>query len=117
MTTLTNSLNEQQLFQELDNDVAENYNGGFERFTIANKTCFTIPYFLDGKRYNQRPREIKRWITRGEGIIIFDSDLRPGVISHKIYNLANRGRYAFQDNRLTPNPYDITLVQYRFLPR
>jgi hypothetical protein len=110
MTTLTNPLNE-QLFQELDDKVAQNCNGGYrEVFTIWNQTRANITYNLDRRLWRHLPREGWRYTTYRGGIILFDRDVRAGVESYKRYNLANGEVYAFRYDRSTPyNPYDIEL--------
>jgi hypothetical protein len=110
MTTLTTLLDE-QLFQEIEDKVAQNCNGGYQEvFTIWNQTNANVGYLLDGKSWKHLPGKGWTWTTYRGGIINFDRDVRPGVISRKKYNLADGEVYAFRYNRSTPgNPYDIEL--------
>lgn len=110
MTILTNNLNE-QLFQELDNKVAQKYNGGIEVVTIANQTKYNVSYHLDGRHYTQKPKQIYKLIAYKTGIIVFDRDVREGVESYIKYDLADGQMYAFRDNKSTSNPYDIDLYK------
>ena len=104
------AFNNQDLFIDLDEKDGEKVSGGYEVFTIKNKTKYDITYTVDGKSWTHKPG--KEWVYTAHhgGIIKFDQDGRSGVKSYKKYDLANGGIYEFQDNKSTHgNPYDIEL--------
>jgi hypothetical protein len=111
MTTLTNSLNK-QLFQELKNEVAQQFNGGAERFRIENQVSnYSVGYNVDGTRDRLRPGYYQNWIAYSGGIVQFDKDARSGYQPSRNYNLSNGRVYAFRSNRATRNPYDIDIYR------
>lgn len=100
----------QDLFIDLNDEKAEKISGGYEVFTIGNKTHYNVGYSVDGKSWKHKPGKVWIWTAWKGGTIKFDQDGRSGVISYKTYNLANGGKYEFQYNLSTHgNPYDIEL--------
>lgn len=100
------------LVEDLDNKAAETISGGYEVFTIRNRTSNSdITYYVDGTiSRTLAPGEDTEWTAYSGGIIEFDQDNRSDVYASKTYDLANGGIYEFQDNGTTPgNPYDIDL--------
>jgi hypothetical protein len=98
------------LIEELDEQAAETISGGYEVFTVKNKTQYDITLVLDGKKFLQKPNQEFTYTAYKGGKITFDADGRNGYEQDKSYNLANGGKYEFQDNRSTPgNPYDLNL--------
>ncbi len=106
-----NSTN-QDLFVDLNQKDAETVSGGYEVFTIRNKTNYNVGYTVDGKSWTHKPGEVWIWTAYKGGKIKFDQDGRSGVKSYKKYNLSNGKIYEFQNNNSTPgNPYDIELYR------
>jgi hypothetical protein len=99
------------LVQEIDEQAAEIISGGYEVFTIRNKTRYTITHNLDGNLYTIRPNEA--WIyTAPKGIIRFDTDGRNQFKEFRTMDLRDGQIYEFQDNNYTPgNPYDLDLYR------
>jgi hypothetical protein len=98
------------LVEELDEQAAETISGGYEVFTVKNKTQYNITLVLDGKTFLQKPNQEFIYTAYRGGKITFDTDGRNGYQQDKSYNLANGGKYEFQDNKWTRgNPYDIDL--------
>ncbi|NEO23982.1 hypothetical protein [Moorena sp. SIO4A5] len=101
------------LFVDLNQKDAETISGGYEVFTIRNKTKYNVHYFVDGKLTKfPKPGSSSVWTAYKGGIIKFDIDGRNNYKLWKKYNLANGGVYEFKDNKSTPgNPYDIDLYR------
>ncbi|NEO79656.1 hypothetical protein [Moorena sp. SIO4G3] len=98
------------LFVELNQTDAETISGGYEVFTIKNKTKYNLYYTVDGKLWKHKPNQTWVWTAYKGGTIKFDEDIRSGVINYKKYNLANGGVYGFYNNTKTKgNPYDVDL--------
>lgn len=107
-----NILQNLALVEELDEQAAETISGGYEVFTVKNKTQYNITYVLDGKQFLHKPNESWTWTAYSGGTIKFDEDSRSGYQQDKSYNLANGRTYEFQNNNTTPgNPYDIELYK------
>ncbi|MEH2237648.1 hypothetical protein [Nostoc sp.] len=105
-----NYLQDLGLLEELDEQSAETINGGYEVFTIRNKTGYNINFFLDNTSFTQSPNDANVYTASSGGIIEFDTDGRNDYKQFQKYDLANGGVYEFQDNKNTPgNPYDIDL--------
>ncbi|MDZ8189851.1 MAG: hypothetical protein RMX96_34080 [Nostoc sp. ChiSLP02] len=106
------------LLEELDEQAAETLTGGYEVFTVRNKTKYSVVYYVDGTKspgYASKPYNgAAVWTAYSGGIIKFDADGRSGYVQTKKYNLANGGVYEFRYNNSTPgNPYDINLYRIR----
>ncbi|MEH2049840.1 hypothetical protein [Nostoc sp.] len=101
------------LVEEIDEQVAEIISGGYERFTVRNRTRYNINYIVDGKRVSLEPGQGHRWTTERGGIIRFDRDAGRNGEQRKLYNLSNGERYEFQEDRRTPYQYDIDLYRIR----
>ncbi len=100
------------LVEELDEQASETISGGYEVFTLVNKTRYNITYILDGKKFLHKPNESWIWTAYKGGKITFDTDGRAGYKESKTYNLSDGRKYEFQDNLSTPgNPYDIELYK------
>ncbi|NEO45012.1 MAG: hypothetical protein F6K55_13120 [Moorea sp. SIO4A3] len=100
----------QDLFIDLNDQDAETISGGYEVFTIGNKTPYNINYTVDGTLWTHKPNETWTWTSYSGGTIKFDEDVRSNYINYKEYDLANGGVYEFQYNNYTPgNPYDIDI--------
>lgn len=103
------------LFVDLDDASAETISGGYEVFTVRNRTKYNIPYTIDGTRaphYAARSGGGAVWTAYRGGIVSFDKDGRSGYIDQQRYNLANGGLYTFRDNKKTVgNPHDIDLYR------
>lgn len=111
MTNPTDPLNE-QLFQELDDKVAQNCNGGYEVFTIENQTRYRVGYSIDRRNTRLPSGKQQTWTAYKGGTISFDRDGRNSFSSFKKFNLADGGVYAFRYNKSTRgNPYDINLYK------
>jgi hypothetical protein len=96
--------------EELSEQAAETISGGYEVFTIYNKTGYNITHVLDGKAFRLKPNEYDRYTAFSGGIIKFDTDGRSGYKQNKTYNLGDGHVYEYQDNKSTRgNPYDIEL--------
>lgn len=105
-----NILQNLALVEELDEQAAETISGGYEVFTLKNDTRYNITYIVDGKKWLHKPGESWIWTAYSGGKITFDTDGRNDYVQNKSYNLANGGKYEFQDNKKTVgNPYDIEL--------
>lgn len=104
------NLQEFDLVEELNEQAAETISGGYEVFTIRNKTKFNITYTLDGKKWLHKPNESWIWTAYKGGKIKFDADGRNNYNQSQSYNLSNGKVYEFQNNNYTPgNPYDLDL--------
>lgn len=101
------------LFVDVNQEDAETVSGGYEVFTIGNKTKYNVGYTIDrGKEFKHKPNQSWVWTAYSGGIIKFDEDGRDGYKQYKSYNLANGGKYEFRDNKTTKgNPYDIELYR------
>ena len=103
----------QDLFVDLNETDAETISGGYEVFTIRNKTNYNINYYVDGQLTQPqfaKPGSSSVWTAYNGGIIKFDKDGRNNYTLLQTYNLENGRVYEFQDNTSTPgNPYDIEL--------
>jgi hypothetical protein len=100
----------QHLLVDLNEEDAETISGGYEVFTVKNKTNYNVGYSVDNKSWTHKPNESWIWTAHSGGTIKFDVDGRADVTHYKSYNLANGGIYEFQDNKSTSgNPYDIEL--------
>ncbi|MBD2677673.1 MULTISPECIES: hypothetical protein [Nostoc] len=116
MTVEKSLLNNQSILQnfalveELDEQSAEIISGGYEVFSIRNKTNYNITHILDGTAFLIQPGEEWIYTAYNGGIIEFDIDGRNDYNLSKAYNLDEGRIYEFQDNNYTPgNPYDIDL--------
>lgn len=111
MSNNQNILEDFGLLEELDEQAGETITGGYEVFTVTNKTKYDISYFLDGKLSKvEKPGQGLVWTTSKGGIIKFDTDSRDKYVQYKSYNLSDGKKYEFQDNKKTiGNPYDIDL--------
>ncbi|MHC5934643.1 hypothetical protein [Nostoc sp.] len=103
------------LVEELDEQAGETISGGYEVFTVTNRTGYNVSYLVDGTK---TPAQFAKsggsavWTAYKGGIITFDADGRNNYVQNKSYNLADGGRYEFQYNTKTPgNPYDIDLYR------
>jgi hypothetical protein len=95
--------------EELSEQAAATISGGAESFLLYNGTDIIVNFTLDGNLVGLKPSEAAIWTTSGNGIITFDSDVRPGIQA-KSYNLDDGGLYAFGANLSTAsNPYDLDL--------
>lgn len=103
----------EDLFIELTPEETETISGGYEVFTVRNKTKYNIPYFIDGKYFKHKAGSVGQvWTAYGGGRISFDVDSRSGHTKMKTYNLRDGEIYEFQYNTRTPgNPYDIELYK------
>ncbi|MBN3898647.1 MAG: hypothetical protein V7L14_26690 [Nostoc sp.] len=103
------------LVEELDEQAGETITGGYEVFTITNRTGYNIPYSIDGTQTRSefaKPGGSAVWTAYSGGIIKFDTDGRAGYVQTQSYNLSNGAKYEFQYNTKTPgNPYDINLYK------
>lgn len=100
------------LVEELDEQAAEIISGGYEVFTIRNKTQYNITHVLDGTAFLIKPNETWRYTAYQGGIIQLDTDGRDAYKEFKSYNLSDGEIYEFQDNNYTAgNPYDIDLYR------
>ncbi|MBD2385192.1 hypothetical protein [Cylindrospermum sp. FACHB-282] len=98
------------LVEEIDEQAAEIISGGYEVFTIRNKTQYNITHVLDGKEFLMKPNEEWIYTAYQGGTIKFDVDGRDDYNQSKSYNLSDGKIYEFQDNKYTAgNPYDIEL--------
>ncbi|BAZ40316.1 hypothetical protein NIES4101_62770 [Calothrix sp. NIES-4101] len=98
------------LVEEIDEQAAETISGGYEVFTIKNKTNYDITYILDGKSFLHKPNEEWIWTAYSGGKITFDTDGRNAYKQDQSYNLSNGRTYEFQNNNYTPgNPWDLDL--------
>ncbi|MEH2447305.1 MAG: hypothetical protein V7K18_16310 [Nostoc sp.] len=111
MSNNQNILEDFSLLEELDEQAGETITGGYEVFTVTNKTKYNITYLVDGVSSKvQKPGQGLIWTAYKGGIIKFDTDSRDKYVQNKSYNLADGKKYEFQDNKSTPgNPYDINL--------
>jgi hypothetical protein len=100
------------LVEELDEQAAEIISGGYEVFTIRNKTGYDITHVLDGKAFLIKPNESWVYTAYNGGIIKLDTDGRNDKKEFQSYNLSDGKIYEFQDNKYTRgNPYDIDLYR------
>jgi hypothetical protein len=104
------------LVEELDEQAAETISGGYEVFTVRNKTKYNVSYLIDGTKapgYAARPYSGSAvWTAYSGGTVKFDADGRNGYVQNKKYNLANGGVYEFRYNNYTKgNPFDIDLYR------
>lgn len=100
------------LVEELNEQDAETISGGYEVFTITNKTNYDITYTLDGKEWLHKPNESWTWTAYKGGNIKFDTDGRNDYNQSQSHNLSNGGVYEFQNNNYTAgNPYDLDLYR------
>ncbi|OKH53576.1 hypothetical protein NIES2101_10665 [Calothrix sp. HK-06] len=104
------SILELGLVKEIDEQAAETISGGYEVFTIKNKTNYNVTHVLDGKSFLIKPNQAYIYTAYSGGIIKFDTDGRDAYKQNKSYNLSNGRIYEFQNNNYTPgNPWDIDL--------
>ncbi|MEH2377242.1 hypothetical protein [Nostoc sp.] len=103
------------LVEELDEQAGETITGGYEVFTVTNKTAYNVSYYIDGRitpAQYAKPGVSAVWTAYSGGIIKFDTDARAGYTKYKSSDLVNGGKYQFQNNNSTPgNPYDIDLYK------
>ncbi|MEH2377243.1 hypothetical protein [Nostoc sp.] len=103
------------LVEELDEQAGETITGGYEVFTITNRTGYNVSYLIDGTKtpaQYAKPNGSAVWTAYSGGIVKFDADGRAGYVQNKSYNLSNGSKYEFQYNYSTPgNPYDIELYK------
>jgi hypothetical protein len=98
--------------EELSESAAETISGGYEVFTIYNKTNYNITHVIDGKAFNINPNQGFIYTAYSGGIVKFDADSRNNYVQNKSYNLSNGSVYQYQDDKSTPgNPYDINLYK------
>ncbi|MEH2305807.1 hypothetical protein [Nostoc sp.] len=98
------------LVEELDEQAAEIISGGYDTFTVKNKTNRFIPHRLDGSYYVIRPGE-ERIYAGDPGMIEFDTDTRPFHYKPKSWPLVNGKTYEFRDDNSTPESYDIDIYE------
>ncbi|MEH2420791.1 MAG: hypothetical protein V7K48_07550 [Nostoc sp.] len=116
MSNNQNILQDFGLVEELDEQAGETITGGYEVFTIRNKTKYNVSYLIDGTKapgYAAKPYSGSAvWTAYSGGIVKFDADGRNNYVQNKSYNLSNGGIYEFQYNNYTRgNPYDIDLYK------
>jgi hypothetical protein len=100
------------LVEEIDEQAAEIISGGYEVFSIRNKTNYNITHVLDGTAFLIQPGEEWIYTAYNGGTIDFDVDGRDDHNLSKLYNLEDGEIYEFQDNNYTTgNPYDIDLYR------
>ncbi|MBO1052060.1 MAG: hypothetical protein HEQ25_08690 [Dolichospermum sp. DET73] len=100
------------LVEEIDEQAAEIISGGYEVFSIRNKTNYNITHVLDGTAFLIQPGEEWIYTAYNGGTIDFDVDGRDDQNLSKLYDLEDGQIYEFQDNNYTTgNPYDIDLYR------